>query len=69
MYAQSNVVRLVSAALAVAVTAVLVMTKVHFHDELARLTAKHDAFVLPVVQIVGERPANLALVPPVQSAN
>ena len=69
MYASSNTVRLISATLAVAVTATLVLTKVHFNDELTRLTMKHDAIVLPVVEVVAEKPAHLASVPQAERAN
>ena len=62
-------VRFVSAALAFAVTAALLMTKVHFNDELTRLTAQHDAIVLPVVEVVAERPAHVAAVPQRQRAH
>jgi hypothetical protein len=62
-------VRLVSAALAVAVTATLVMTKVQFNDQLTRLTAPHDAVVLPVVEVVAERSAHLAAVAQAQRAH
>lgn len=60
MPATSWTVRLLSAALAVAVAAVLVTAKVHFNDEITRLTMKHDAIVLPVVEVVAERPAHVA---------
>lgn len=69
MYAASKTARLVSAVLAVAVTAVLVMTKVHFNGELTRLTTKHDAFVLPVVEVVAEQPAHIAAMPVERSEN
>ncbi len=70
MNAASRTVRFVSAVLAVAVTAALVLTKVHFNDELTRLTTNHDAVVLPVVEIVVEQqPAHVASVPDTQRTN
>lgn len=69
MNATPKTVRFVSAALAVAVTATLVMTKVHFNDELTRLAADHNAVVLPVVEVVAERPAHVASMPQSQRSN
>jgi hypothetical protein len=61
MYATSKTVRLVSAAMAVFVGATLVVAKAHFSDEYTRLTARSDVLVLPVAEVIGERPAtNLA---------
>jgi hypothetical protein len=70
MYATSKTVRLVSAAMAVFVGATLVMAKAHFSDEYTRLTARSDVIVLPVAEVIGERPAtNLAATPSEQRAN
>lgn len=69
MVATSRTVRLVSAALAAFIGATLVSAKVHFDDELTRLTARHDAIVLPVVEVIAQRPAHLAAVPSAQRAN
>jgi hypothetical protein len=69
MFAPSRTVRLFSAAMATFVSATLLMAKVHFSDELTRLTAKHDVVVLPVVEVVAERSAHLAAMPSVQRAN
>lgn len=69
MQAASRTVRLVSAALAAFVGATLVSAKVHFNDELTRLTARSDAIVLPVAEVVGERPAHLAAAASAQRAN
>jgi hypothetical protein len=56
MKATSRTVRLFSATLAVLAGSMLVLAKAHFSDEFARLATRHDAFVLPVVEVVGERP-------------
>jgi len=69
MNATSKTVRLVSAAMAVFVGAALVLAKAHFSDEYTRLTAGSDVIVLPVAEVIGERPANLASTPSVQRAN
>jgi hypothetical protein len=70
MNATSKTVRLVSAALAVFVGATLVMTKAHFSDEYTRLTTRSDVIVLPVAEVIGERPAtNLAATPSEQRTN
>ena len=70
MYAPSKTVRLVSAAMAAFVGATLVLGKAHFSDEYTRLTARSDVIVLPVAEVVGERPAtNLAATPGEQRAN
>jgi hypothetical protein len=69
MHAASRTVRLVSAAMAAFVGATLVSAKVHFNDELTRLTARSDAIVLPVAEVVAERPAHLAATPSAQRAN
>jgi hypothetical protein len=61
MYAPSTTVRLASAALALAIGVTLVLGKVHFSDEYTRLISRGDVFVLPVAEVIGERPAtNLA---------
>jgi hypothetical protein len=39
------------------------LAKVHFRDELTRLAANHDAVVLPVVEVVGERTIEVAVAP------
>jgi len=57
MYAPSRTVRLFSAAMAAFVGAGLVFAKVHFNDEYQRLAVRGDAIVLPVAEVVGERPA------------
>ncbi len=57
MYATSKTVRLVSAAMAGFVGATLVMAKVHFSDEYACQTAASRVVVLPVAEVIGERPA------------
>jgi hypothetical protein len=70
MYAPSMSVRLVSAALAAFVGATLVLGKVHFSDEYDRLAARRDVIVLPVVEVIGERPAtSLAATPADSRAN
>jgi hypothetical protein len=69
MNAAPRTVRLFSAALAVAVGASLVMAKAHFNDELTRLTMKHDAVVLPAVEVVAQRPAHLAAASAERRAN
>jgi hypothetical protein len=52
------------------VGATLVMAKVHFSDEYARLATRSDVLVLPLVEVVGERPAtNLAATPSEHRAN
>lgn len=53
--------RVVAAALAALVGSSLVLAKVHFRDELTRLAANHDAVVLPVVEVVGERTIEVAV--------
>jgi hypothetical protein len=70
MYATSRTVRLASAAMAAFIGATLVLAKVHFNDEYTRLTARSDVIVLPVAEVIGERPAtNLALTPAESRAN
>jgi hypothetical protein len=70
MNATSKTVRLVSAAMAVFVGATLVMAKAHFSDEYTRLTTRTDVMVLPVVEVIGERPAtSLAATASEQRAN
>ena len=69
MNATSRSVRLVSAAMAAFVGVALVLAKAHFSDEYTRLTARNDLTVLPVAEVIGERPANLASTPSVQRAN
>jgi hypothetical protein len=70
MYAASKSVRLVSAAMAAFIGATLVLAKVHFNDEYTRLTAHGDLVVLPVAEVIGERPAtNLAATPSESRAN
>ena len=65
----SMTVRLFSAALAVAAGATLLIATAHFNDELTRLTMKHDALVLPPVEVVAQRPANLAAASAERRAN
>jgi len=70
MYAPSRTVRLVSAAMAAFVGATLVLAKAHFNDEYARLTARTEVVVLPLAEVLGERPAtNLAATPSEPRAN
>ena len=70
MYATSKSVRLASAALAAFVGATLLLAKVHFSDEYTRLAVRGDTVVLPVAEVIGERPAtNLAATPSVSRAN
>jgi len=69
MYARSKTVRLVSAVAAAFVGSTLVLAKVHYNDELTRLTMEHDAFVLPLVEVVAQRPAHLAAMPQAPRAN
>jgi len=70
MYAASRAVRLASAALAVFVGATLALAKAHYSDEYTRLTARSDVIVLPVAEVIGERPAtNIAATPSEQRAN
>jgi len=70
MYAPSKTVRLVSAAMAAFIGATLVMAKVHFNDEYTRQIARSDVVVLPVAEVIGERPAtSLAATPSEQRAN
>jgi hypothetical protein len=57
MNATSKTLRLVSAAMAVFMGATLVLAKAHFSDEYTRLTARSDVIVLPVAEVIGERPA------------
>jgi len=60
MYAPSRTIRLVSAAAAAFIGVTLVLGKVHFSDEYTRLTAHGDVIVLPVAEVIGERPASIA---------
>ena len=60
MYAPSNTVRLASAAMAAFIGATLLAAKVHFSDEYARLATRGDVIVLPVAEVIGERPSSLA---------
>jgi len=70
MYATSRTVRLASAAMAAFIGATLVLAKVHFNDEYARLTTRSDVIVLPVAEVIGERAAtNLAATPTESRAN
>jgi len=69
MNATSRTVRLVSAAMAVFVGVTLVLAKSHFSDEYTRLTARNDVIVLPVAEVIGERPSTLASTPSEQRAN
>jgi hypothetical protein len=70
MIATSNTVRLVSAAMAVFVGATLLLAKMHFSDEYARLTAASRVVVLPVVEVTGAAPATrLAATPNAPRAN
>jgi len=69
MNATSRTVRLVSAAMAAFVGVTLVLAKAHFSDEYTRLTARNDVIVLPVAEVIGERPSNLASTPSEQRAN
>jgi len=70
MYAASRIVRLVSAVLAVSLGAMLVSAKVHFSDVTARLAAGGDVIVLPLAEVIGERPAaSLAAAPGEHRAN
>jgi len=57
MNATSRTVRFVSAAMAVFVGATLVLAKAHFSDEYTRMTRHDDVIVLPVAEVIGERPA------------
>jgi len=64
MYAPSKTVRLASAAMAAFIGATLVTAKGHFSDEYSRLTTRSDVIVLPVAEVIGERPAtSLAATP------
>ena len=70
MYAPSRTVRLVSAALALFIGVTLVLGKVHFSDEYnTRLAARGNVIVLPVAEVIGERPASLAATPGDSRAN
>jgi hypothetical protein len=70
MYAPSSTVRLLSAALAAFIGASLLLGKSHFSDQYTRLTARSDVIVLPVAEVVGERPAtSLAATPSDSRAN
>jgi len=70
MYAPSSTVRLASAAMAAFIGAALLLGKAHFSDEYTRLTARGDVVVLPVAEVIGERPATaLAATPTAQRAN
>jgi hypothetical protein len=70
MTTSSRTVRFVSAAMAVFMGATLVLAKVHFSDEYTRLTTRTDVIVLPVAEVIGERPAtSLAATPSQQRAN
>ena len=69
MYAPSRTVRLVSAALALSIGVTLVLGKVRFSDEYARQAARGGVIVLPVAEVIGERPASLAATPGDSRAN
>jgi hypothetical protein len=69
MYAPSRTVRLVSAALALSIGVTLVLGKVHFSDEYTRQAAHGEVIVLPVAEVIGERPASLAATPGDSRAN
>jgi hypothetical protein len=69
MYAPSRTVRLVSAALALSIGVTLVLGKVHFSDEYTRLAARGEVIVLPVAEVIGERPASVAATPGESRAN
>jgi hypothetical protein len=55
MYAPSKTVRLASAAMAAFIGATLLLARVHFNDEYARLITRGDVVVLPVAEVIGER--------------
>jgi len=58
MYATtSKTIRLVSAALAVAIGTTLVLAKAHYSDEYSRLATRSDVIVLPVAEVIGDRAA------------
>ena len=70
MVAPSKSVRLASAAMAAFIGASLVLAKAHFGDEYARLAVRGDVVVLPVAEVIGERPAtSLAATPSTSRAN
>jgi hypothetical protein len=69
MYAPSTTVRLASAALALAIGVTLVLGKVHFSDEYTRQAARGEVIVLPVAEVIGERPSSLAATPGASRAN
>lgn len=70
MKATSRTVRFLAAALAVLAGSMLLLAKSHYNDELARLTTKYDAYVLPVAEVIGQRPApHLAAVPGTSRTN
>lgn len=70
MTTTSRIVRFFSAAMAVFVGSTLVLAKLHFSDEYTRLTTRGDVIVLPVVEVIGERPAtSLAATASEQRAN
>ncbi|UCG98114.1 MAG: hypothetical protein JSW31_03045 [Burkholderiales bacterium] len=69
MYATSRTVRFLSAAVAAFIGVTLVLGKAYFSNEYTRLTARGDVVVLPVAEVIGERPASLAATPGESRAN
>lgn len=69
MYAPSRTVRFVSAALALSIGVTLVLGKVRFSDEYTRQAARGEVIVLPVAEVIGERPASIAATPADSRAN
>lgn len=70
MYAPSRTIRLLSAAMAAFIGATLLLGKAHFSDEYSRLAVRGEVIVLPVAEVIGERPAtSLAATPGDSHAN
>jgi len=62
--------RVVIAVLSVAIGTTLMLAKVYFSEEYTRLTTHRDVIVLPVAEVIGERPAtSLAAAAGEQRAN
>jgi hypothetical protein len=62
--------RVVVACLSFVIGTTLMLAKVHFSGEFARLAAREAAVVLPVAEVVGERPAtDLAAAPGASRVN
>ena len=70
MFQTPAMFRVVSAVLAVVIGTTLMLAKVYFSAEYTRLATRGDVVVLPMAEVVGERPAtNLAAAPGASRAN